>query len=165
LLLVRHSAPLLDPNVPSEQWGLSEDGRARCVALVERLTPSSPRVLVASPERKARETAELIAPALGLRVELDDRLRETARRSVGWLTRDELAARIGELFARPTEIAFGEESAAAALARFEAAVGDLPAASIVVSHATIISLYVAARTGCDGYALWRGLAMPDVVAV
>ena len=120
MLLVRHSAPELDPSVPSQEWRLSEEGRRRCGPLAERLARYEPRVLLASSEPKARETAELVAPVLGLEMQVSDGLRETARRTVGWLAPEDLDRGIRELFERPGEVVFGEESAAAALRRFEA---------------------------------------------
>jgi broad specificity phosphatase PhoE len=165
LLLVRHSEPQLDPAVPSEEWRLSEEGRRRCGPLAERLAELEPRALLSSTEPKARETAELVAPALGLDVQLSDGVRETARRTVGWLERAEIDRAIRELFDRPDEVVFGEESAAAALARFEHAVAGLPEPAVVVTHGTVLSLYVAARTERDPYELWRGLELPDLVAV
>jgi broad specificity phosphatase PhoE len=165
LLLVRHSAPTIDPSVPSEEWRLSEEGRRRCGPLAERLAACGPRALLASTEPKARETAELVAPALGLGVQLSDGLREAARRTVGWLAPEDLDRGIRELFERPGEIVFGEESAAAALARFEAAVDGVPEPGVVVTHGTVLSLYAAARTGRDPYELWRSLELPDVVEV
>lgn len=124
-----------------------------------------PRTLLASTEPKARETAELIASVLGLEVQLSDALRETARRTVGWLTPDQLERSIRELFERPGEVVFGEESAAAALARFERAVADLPEPAIVVSHGTVISLFAASRTGRVPFRIWQALGLPDVVEV
>lgn len=165
MLLVRHSAAELDPTAPSEEWRLSEEGRRRCGRLAERLAEHEPRALLSSTEAKARETAELVAPALGLEVQLSDELRETARRTVGWLDREEIDRGIRALFGRPDEVVFGEESAAAALARFERAVDGLPEPSVVVTHGTVLSLYVAARTGRDPYELWRGLELPDLVVV
>ncbi len=165
LLLVRHSAPQIDPEAPSEDWPLSEEGRRRCGPLAERLTAHAPLALLASTEPKARETAELIAPVLGLDVQLSDGLRETARRTVGWLTPEAFEHSIRELFERPAEVVFGEESARAALDRFERAVADLPDPAVVVSHGTVMSLYVAARTGRDPLELWRALELPDVVEV
>jgi broad specificity phosphatase PhoE len=165
LLLVRHSAPELDPSVPSEEWRLSEDGRRRCGPLAERLSRYEPRVLLASSEPKARETAELVAPALGLEVQLSDGLRETARRTVGWLAPEDLDRGIRELFERPGEVVFGEESAAVALARFEAAVAGLPEPAVVVTHGTVLSLYAAPRIGRETYELWGSLELPDVVEV
>lgn len=142
---------------------MSEDGRARCHELAERLSVYKPKTLLASTEPKARETADLIGPALGLEVQLADGLRETARRTVGWLERDELERRIRELFDRPDEVVYGEESAAEALARFELAVTELPEPAVVVSHGTVISLFAASRTGRDPFMIWRALELPDVV--
>ena len=165
MLLVRHSAPELDPSTPSEEWRLSEEGRRRCGQLGERLARHEPRALLASTEPKARETAELVAPALGLEVQLSDGLRETARRTVGWLAPEEIDRGIRELFERPGEVVFGEESGEAALARFEAAVAGLPEPAVVVTHGTVLSLYAAPRIGRDAYELWNGLELPDVVEV
>jgi broad specificity phosphatase PhoE len=165
LLLVRHSAPEIDPAVPSEEWRLSDEGRRRCGPLAERLAACRPRVLVASTEPKARETAELVARPLGLGVELSDGLRETARRTVGWLASDELERGIRALFHQPDEVVFGEESGAAALARFKEAVHGLPEPAVVVTHGTVLSLYAAARTDRDAFDIWRRLELPDVVEV
>jgi broad specificity phosphatase PhoE len=165
LLLVRHSAPELDPSVPSEEWGLSEEGRRRCGSLAERLSRHKPRVLLASTEPKARETAELVAPALGLEVQLSDGVRETARLTVGWLAPEEIDRGVRELFERPDEVVFGEESAEAALARFEAAVAELSEPAAVVTHGTVLSLYAAPRIGRGGYELWSSLELPDIVEV
>ena len=142
MLLVRHSLPALDPSVPPEEWQLSDEGRRRCGALAERLAAREPAVLLSSTEPKARETA---------------------RRTVGWLRPEDLDGGIRALFERPDEVVFGEESAVSALARFEAAVEALPESSVVVTHGTVLSLFVAARTGRDPYELWRRLELPDVV--
>jgi broad specificity phosphatase PhoE len=155
----------VDPATPSEEWRLSEEGQRRCEALAERLAPFEPRVLLASTEPKARETAELVAPALGLEVRLSEGVRETARRTVGWLSPEELEGGIKALFERPAEVVFGEESAAAALARFSVAVDGLDEPAVVVTHGTVLSLYAAAKTGRDPYELWRSLQLPDVVEV
>ena len=165
MLLVRHSAPEIDRSVPSEQWRLSAEGRRRCRPLAERLAKHEPLALVSSTEPKARETAELLAPVLGLEVQFAEGLRETARRTVGWLDRDELDRGVRALFTQPQDVVFGEESAAAALVRFERAVADLPEPSVVVTHGTVLSLYAGARTGRDPYEVWRGLRLPDLVEV
>lgn len=165
MLLVRHSAPKVDPSVPSEEWRLSEKGRRRCGPLAERLARHYPRILLASTEPKARETAELVAPALGLEVQLSDGVRETARRTVGWLAPEEIDRGIRKLFERPGEVVFGEESAEAALARFEAAIAGLSEPAVVITHGTVLSLYAAPRIGRNVYELWRSLELPDIVEV
>lgn len=151
--------------MPSEEWRLSEEGRRRCEPLAERLARFEPRALLASTEPKARETAELVAPALGLEVQLSDGLRETARRTVGWLAPGEIDRGIRELFERPDEVVFGEESAEAALARFDSAVARLPEPAVVVTHGTVLSIYAAPRIGRDVYELWSSLELPDIVEV
>jgi broad specificity phosphatase PhoE len=165
VLLVRHSVPELDPAVPADEWRLSEEGRTRCGPLAQHLAAHEPNRILSSTEPKARETAELVGARLGLDVELSDALREHARRSTGWLGRGELERCVRRLFDHPDEIVFGEESAAAALARFSAAVGGLDGRAIVVSHGTVISLYAAACTGGDAFEVWRGLELPDLVIV
>ena len=165
MLLVRHSVPELDRSVPAEEWRLSEDGRRRCVPLAQQLATHEPNRILSSTEPKARETAELVGTQLGLDVGLSDAVREHARRSVGWLERGELDRGVRRLLEHPEEIVFGEESAAAALGRFSSAVARLDARAIVVSHGTVISLYAAARTGGDPFAIWSGLELPDLVIV
>lgn len=165
MLLVRHSVPKIDPSVPAAEWRLSDEGRARCAALAERVGAHGAELVVSSPEPKARETAELLGALLGLEVhELAD-LREQERRSVGWLDRDELAEVIRRFFAEPDRVVFGDESAAEALARFSRAVDGLAHGAVVVSHGTVISLYVADRTGREAFEVWSGLELPDLLVV
>jgi broad specificity phosphatase PhoE len=165
VLLVRHSVPEVDPALGAEEWPLSDEGRRRCGPLAERLRAHGPTAILSSTEPKARETAELVGAELGLEVRESPALRETARRTVPWMERDEFRRAVRRLFERPDEVVFGEESAADALARFSAAVDGLDERTIVVSHGTVISLYAAARTGEDTYDVWSRLELPDVVVV
>ena len=165
MLLVRHSVPEIDPSVPAAEWRLSPEGRARCAALAERVAAHGPESVVSSPEPKARETADLLAERLGLEVREVADLREQERRTVGWLERDELEAGIRRLFAEPDRVVYGEERAAEALARFARAIDGLGPGAVVVTHGTVISLYVEERTGRDGFEVWSGLELPDLVVV
>jgi broad specificity phosphatase PhoE len=165
LLLVRHSVPEIDPARPAEEWHLSDEGRARCGRLPARLAAYGPAAIVSSTEPKARETAELVGAELGLDVREADGLRETARRTVRWMEAEEFRRAVRELFLRPEEVVFGEESAANALARFSTAADGLADNSVVVSHGTVIGLYAAARTGRDAFEIWSGLELPDLVVV
>lgn len=165
MLLVRHSVPAVDPSIPAAEWLLSTEGRRRCEALAERVAAHEPDQVVSSPEPKARETAELLATRLGLDVRESAELREQERRTVGWLERTELESGIRRLLAQPDGVVFGEESAADALARFSRAVASLGDRAVVVSHGTVISLYVAAQTGRDGFEIWSGLELPDLLVV
>ena len=171
VVLVKHSLPTVVESVPAPSWRLSPAGAARCVALAERLRPFDARAIASSIEPKAVETATLVGQELGLPVDIVEGLHEHDRRDTKLLGDTEYAAAIAALFARPRELAFGRETAAAALARFDAAVmgrlAALPAADdvIVVSHGTVISLFVAAHSGTDGLGLWKALGLPSFVVL
>jgi broad specificity phosphatase PhoE len=159
LFFIRHAAPEIDPARPPTSWRLSAEGRRAAAALAGRVRADA---VVASPEPKALETAS----ALGAPVEIDARLREHDRVGVGWL--DDFVGAVEAGFARPHDVVFGVESYAAALARFAAAVNDARAAHpdgrlAIVSHGTVIALYVGRESGRDPLAVWRELRMPDVL--
>jgi len=171
LVLVKHSAPTVLPSVPAPEWRLSPAGAARCVALAERLRGFDARRIASSVEPKAVETATLVGQELGLPVEPVEGLHEHDRRDTLLLGDTEFASAIATLFARPRELVFGRETAAAALARFDAAVTTVLAGApepddvIVMSHGAVISLFVAAHTGSDGLALWKRLGLPSFVVL
>jgi broad specificity phosphatase PhoE len=171
LVLVKHSAPTVVASVPAPDWRLSSAGAARCVALAERLRPFDTRSIASSVEPKAVETATLVGHRLCRPVELVPGLQEHDRRGTALLGDAEFAAAIAGLFARPHELVFGQETAAAALARFDAAVTNLAAGVpkpddvIVVSHGTVIALFVAAHAGIDGLLLWKRLGLPSFVVL
>src|SRR5690606_25974539 len=82
-------------------------------------------------------------------------------------------ATVPALFARPQELVFGEETAVEAELRFSGAVtGVLQAArsrgeslTTVVSHGTVITLYLSAANDLDSVELWASLAMPEALLV
>ncbi len=92
--------------------GLNPDGQAQVRATAEWLAPLAEEidVLVSSPLRRTRETAEIMAELLGHRVELDDGLAEAAFGTWDGLTftevqdrhRDDLDAWLGGLDASPS---------------------------------------------------------------
>ena len=72
LFIVRHSKAA--PGEPDELRPLTEDGRATARDLGKRLAGEQPDAVVSSPLLRARETAEAIAHAAGLDLEIDERL-------------------------------------------------------------------------------------------
>jgi broad specificity phosphatase PhoE len=160
-MLVRHAAPEIDPARPAASWGLSAAGRAAARALAAALTVDA---VVSSPEPKALETAA----ALEAPLEIDARLREHDRAGARFMARDDFVAAVEAGFARPGEVVFGVESYDAALARFSAGVDAAAAAHggervAIVSHGTVIALYVGQATGADPLTVWRRLRSPDVI--
>lgn len=165
LLLVRHSVSEPVPGLHPRGWGLSLQGRARCAPLADVLAAHAPRLMMASPEPKALETASLVAARLGIGVEVEDDLREHERE---WLESGFEQA-VGRFFAEPGRAVFGSESADSCFGRFDTAVrsaldrrGDRIA---FVTHGTVMSLYAARRAGVDPFPLWKSLAMPALIAL
>ncbi len=171
LVLVKHSLPEIRPEQPAPTWRLGDEGRerARLLALALAARGIAPALLATSPEPKAAETATMLAAVNAWPSPLVDAgLREHERAAVGWLDAGAVETAIGCLFARPAERVFGEETADEAMARCSAAVDSLLAArpsgdAVLVSHGTVIALFVARRTGCDPFPLWRRLGLPSAV--
>jgi len=64
---------------------------------------------------------------------------------------------------------FGDETALEARERFASAVESVTGADpqeniAIVTHGTVLSLFVSQLTGCAVYPFWRGLGMPAIVA-
>ncbi len=76
----------------------------------------------------------------------------------------ETATLVGQELDLPVDIVEGlHEHDAAVMGRLAA----VPAADdvIIVSHGTVISLFVAAHAGTDGLALWKALGLPSFVVL
>src|SRR6266581_9482926 len=112
LILVKHAAPVVAPDVPAEQWRLSEQGRAACAPLAEALRKYAPRVVVASEEPKARETGELVARHLGVPFHTAPGLHEHDRSNVPHLRSGEFISLMEVLFRKPNQLLLGRETAA-----------------------------------------------------
>ena len=72
LFLVRHAHS--DPGEPDELRPLSARGRDEARRLADALAPATPKLVLASPLLRARETAAAIAKASGADLRVDDRL-------------------------------------------------------------------------------------------
>ena len=152
----------------AHEWVLSREGEARCGPLAERLAAFRPALLAASPEPKARRTAELVATRLGLAVVVEDGLREHDRAGVPFLRAGAFEEMVSDQFARPTDLVFGRETVEDALARFSAAVDGVlarrPDGSVVIAaHGTAIALFTAASAGVEPFPLWRRRGLPSCV--
>lgn len=166
LILIKHAPPQILPEVISHRWVLSDEGRRRCDWLADELNEHGVSRLYTSLEPKALETAALVAVRIGLVLEPRPSLHENDRTGLGFVTEDELQQRLRQFFAQPTEITIGRETANGALQRFAASVGEIAAAvdnqnSAIVTHGTVISLFVADHNAVAPFDLWSrfGLAL------
>lgn len=170
LILVKHSLPEIQPNLPANEWHLSPEGRARCVPLAALLTPYAPDVIYTSEEPKAFETGKLLAEQMDQTATPTPNLHEHERQNEPFTTSEDFYANVAQFFSQPDALVFGGETASQALARYRAAVNDLltrhPAENlIIVSHGTVMTLLTHHLTGTPPYPLWQRLGLPSFIVL
>lgn len=168
LILVKHSLPEMVPETPAREWTLSKAGRERCQELVEKVTPYLPDLIVSSLEPKAIETAEILARHLARPFRTFEGLHEHDRADVGYLEREQFESRVADFFRHPEDLVLGKETARQARERFSRALASVeieyPNKSIlVVSHGTVITLFVTEQAGLEPFPFWQKLDLPSFV--
>ncbi|MDX6752047.1 histidine phosphatase family protein [Geminicoccaceae bacterium 1502E] len=149
ILLITHPEVVIDPAVPVPDWPLSPLGRARTALFAVEPALAGVTRIVSSAERKARDTAAILAQALGLTAEVEPALHENDRSATGFLPPDEFERVADAFFARPEESVRGWERAVDAQARVVEAVrridrGTPPGGSLaVVAHGGVGALLMA----------------------
>lgn len=151
LLVITHPEVIVDPKVAITDWGLNDIGRARAAAFSASDTFAGVTHIWSSDERKARETAKILAVPQALPIQIDAKLGENDRSATGFLPPDTFEAAADAFFAAPGVSFRGWETAADAQTRIQQAVtstlqthrgGDLA----IVTH------------GAVGTLLWCGLS-------
>lgn len=170
LILVKHSVPEIVESLPASEWRLSDLGRARAERLAEQLKHYQPEVIVSSKETKAKETADIIAGIPRLEIRVAEDLHEHDRSNVPYLAYDEFQASVREFFQKPGEIVFGKETADQAYARFYRSVHAIlnehtNKTVVIVTHGTVISLFVSRLTGRSDFEIWNMLGLPSFIAM
>ncbi len=170
LVLVRHSQPEIEPDRPAATWRLSELGRRRAESLAARLGHYRANVIWCSREPKAKETGEIIGHALGLPLRVRDGLEEHHRRNVPFIqSAQEFEQAVEEFLSRPARLVLGSETANQARDRFTAAIEAVLQADfedvIVVTHGTVMALYLARIANVEPMSFWRELKTPCFVGV
>ena len=169
LVLVKHSLPEIEPDKPASAWRLGEIGRRRAEALAVRLSEFSPEVIWSSSEPKAKKTAEIIGGSFGIAVEVMDGLEEHHRGNVPFLPKEEFKSAVERFFCDPGRLVLGTETADQARDRMASSIVALLEAghtdSIVVTHGTVIALYVASVADVRPAGLWRRLELPSFVVL
>ena len=168
LILIKHAKPQAEADVPPHEWGLSEEGRAACAALADRIAPHGIARIVTSEEPKALETGELVAERLAVPVSTAPGLHEHDRSNVPMLATRDFIAAMALFFKEPRRLVLGKETAEQAAERFERAVAAVvqghPDENLaIVTHGTVLALFAAARGGADPFLLWRRMGLPSLV--
>lgn len=147
VLLVRHALPLRSEPGHGSDPDLSDEGVAQIARLPEALARFPVSRVVSSPQRRAIQTAEPVAAARGLAVEVDDRFAEYDRDLPAYIPVEQIRAENPQEWERliqgrlPSAVDEG-----AFRARVLAAVNDLVATGdpedtvAVFSHGGVINL-------------------------
>jgi broad specificity phosphatase PhoE len=151
IFFVTHAEVAVDPSVPVPEWSLSAAGRARLAHLVAQPWVRGLTGVVSSTERKAVETAEVLAAAAGVPLGTDEALGENDRSATGFLPPAEFEAVADEFFARPYDSVRGWERAIDSQRRIVTAVRRVAAAATgdvaVVAHGGVGTLLLCSLLG------------------
>lgn len=147
LLLVRHALPNRSDHGQGSDPDLAGAGRQQAARLPAALQRFPLARVVSSPQRRAVQTAEPVAAARGLTVEIDERLAEYDRDLAGYVPIEQLRSERPRDWARMAQghLPSGVDEAAFR-ARISAAVGDIvagaePEATVAVfSHGGVINV-------------------------
>jgi broad specificity phosphatase PhoE len=171
LILIKHASPLKDATKPSHLWKLSERGREDAQVLADRLREHGVAIIITSTEPKAQETGQIIAAALAVPCETADNLHEHDRSNVPVMPTREFISMIALFFSEPQRLVLGKETAQATSKRFDEAIRQVMAergeskAVAIVTHGTVMALFLADRASEDPFDLWRRLQLPSYVVI
>ena len=140
------------------------------MALADALTGMDAASRYSSDEPKAVETAEIISFRLGLLPRVVPGFREHLRNDVPFMKDAEWRAAVLNAISHPNDLVLGSETVEAARRRFSDALASTepvspPGAMIIVSHGTVISMFVARLIGAEPAPIWEGLGLPGLVVV
>lgn len=171
LILIRHAQTQIDPTRSSHEWQLTPKGQRRSTLLAEQLRPYHITRLITSDEHKSIHTGALVAQQLGITSQPAPDLHETKRDTIPYY--DVIAdfhAAVAAAMHSPDDLLFGEETFTHARQRFAQAIDTLLAqyaadlethqSVAVVTHGTVMSLYLAHISQQPVYPLWRSLGLP-----
>jgi probable phosphoglycerate mutase len=166
IIMVRHAAVDFAPGRPSRDWHLSMEGRAEATRLAGDSIWEGAEALYVSPEPKAMGTAQRIAAPRGMRIVLEQDLREVERPWVGEGSYREVAAS----YLRGESVPQWEPRQVAQT-RIRTAVDGLRGSEsdvVIVSHGLLLSLLT--ETWIDEeidqlVSRWERMRFPDLAVI
>jgi broad specificity phosphatase PhoE len=116
-----HPQVAVDASIPVPDWSLSQTGRSRLLGVRQRPWVRSLAGIVSSAERKAVETAAILAEAAGTEVRIVVEMGENDRSATGYLPPSEFEQAADWFFANPQHSFRGWERAVDAQSRIVSA--------------------------------------------
>jgi broad specificity phosphatase PhoE len=143
---VTHPNVVIDPALPVPEWPLSELGKTRVQAGLHQPWIDELSAIYTSAERKALDTAEILAAHLHVTYSVLEELGENDRSATGFLPPPEFERMADAFFANPDRSTGGWETARHAQQRIVAAVAKIVATDrtsgslAIVSHGAVGTL-------------------------
>lgn len=162
LYLIRHA----EATGQSPESPLTPAGQVKAQLLADNLSGVGIQRILASPFRRAQQTAVPLAQRLGLPVETDDRLVERSLSkdpSPNWLKMLESSFENQDLRFPGGET--GREARARAVAVVAEALESGPQTVAIVSHGNLLTLLLGHYDRSLGFACWAHMSNPDVYRV
>lgn len=172
LLLIKHSEPVVDLELPPSKWMLSDRGIRRAGLLAAYLADREINALYSSSEAKTLQTAEIVGSSTRLSINVVHDLREHERENTPIVGAEKWRSTVIESIRRQDEHIYGLEPVSTARIRFGAAVEQLMGTDeihdrtvAVVAHGTVIATFVAESLELDPIPIWDSLGLPGLVEI
>lgn len=136
-LYISHPQVVIDPAVSVPDWRLSDEGRARLAAISNEPWVRRLQAIMTSPERKARETADILSATSLAPVQIVETSAEIDWSATGYVPHAEHERLANALFADPERSPSGWERGIDAQRRIVAAVDGFLASHRDKDHVVI----------------------------
>jgi broad specificity phosphatase PhoE len=160
VVLIRHAEPLMTGEPPGAEWPLTEKGRNDATLLGTSLVGrSTSEIVLTSPERRARDTAALAFPLVGVGVR--DQLSEVKK--PWYASADEHTNAVAKYL--KGEVVEGWERLEDVISRIAQLKPDCGSSEslVFVSHGWLLTTWLDHEIGLnDPLSFWSNLRMPDV---
>lgn len=121
-LYLTHPEVVIDPNVPTPRWGLSDIGRARLQSAVDRGIFDHITHIISSSEQKAIDGAEIVGQRLNIGFTKDPMCDENDRSATGFLPAEKFNEIADQFFEQPDKNILGWETSRDAQKRIVTAI-------------------------------------------
>lgn len=149
---ISHPQVLIDTSLPTEEWGLNDEGRARSRQLADSGVFDHVTAIWSSSEAKTIETATPLARRLDMRIRVRPEMDENDRSATGFLPQPDFEAAADVFFSAPDQSFRGWETARDAQRRVVRAVGQALEETrdgdlVIFGHGAVGTLLFCALTG------------------
>jgi 2,3-bisphosphoglycerate-dependent phosphoglycerate mutase len=130
----------------------------------------SPNAIVSSTEIKAQETAQIVASHLKLPMKTHEGLHEHERSNYHWVSQELFEKQVAAFYFYPQKLVMGNETAEQTSTRFACAVDRVVEEYhgknvAIVTHGTVIALYISRHLKVDAFPFWKHLGLPSYVVL